>query len=383
MKKIGIISELNMKNVNYGNRLQAFALNYYLNKYYNEYKTESLVFKMYDKKKITKNFFIEYVKSCLKFVLKKMPKFKKRECNKYDFSKRVQNCNLFTNNNIRLSQEVFNWKRLKKTDYDICITGSDVVWAQRHNAVNRIRFLDFKNKKNFKKIAYAASFGNDYIPNENIDTIRKYLLSFSNISVRENSSVKMLKEKCQIDAKHTCDPTLLLTKEEWKNVEIPVKNIGENYVFVYLLGKNKEHRQSIKEFAKKNNLKVINVPHANGVYDDVDNSFGDYTIDNCSPENWIWLIHNAEYVITDSFHGVVFSTIFEKRFFVLKREYQTNINNRMLDYLKTINEIDKFVDNLKVEVEYSWDYDTVNKKLTDLKIYSKDYIKGVLKEDNE
>ena len=66
-------------------------------------------------------------------------------------------------------------------------------------------------------------------------------------------------------------------------------------------------------------------------------------LDECSPEEWIFLINNAEYIFTDSFHGIIFSTIFEKKFIALKREYTEDINNRLIDYLDTIDEKDKYM----------------------------------------
>ena len=134
----------------------------------------------------------------------------------------------------------------------------------------------------------------------------------------------MLKNIGINNVKHVCDPTLLLSKKEWENIEQKI-NIKEKYIFVYLLGKNKEQREKIKELAKELNLIIVDISHANGEFNKVDEGFSNYSIDNCSPEEWIWLIHNAEYIITDSFHGVVFSTIFNKKFFVLKRYYTENI----------------------------------------------------------
>ena len=184
------------------------------------------------------------------------------------------------------------------------------------------------------------------------------------------------------NAVHVCDPTLLLTKEEWSAVAEPVKGIQEKYIFVYLLGKDIEHRNSIEKLASKNSLKVVTIPHANDNYDDVDDNFGDYREMDASPENWIWLIKNAEYVITDSFHATVFSVIFSKKFLVAKRYWIQDINVRMTDFLETIGEQDKFVDISSVESldDFAWNYEKIFSITEEFIVNSKEYIKKTLTE---
>lgn len=382
MKKIGIVSELNLENVNYGNRLQSFALNYYLNKNYEDCKAESLLLRNYDKPFITKHFFIEILKIFIKSIKTRIIKKKESDW----FKKRLILCNDFTLKNVVLNPNKYlNWNDLKKVEYDIFITGSDVVWAQRPKRVNRIRFLDFTTKVNFKKVSYAASFGRDWIPNENRKYISGVLSKFSQISTREKSSIKMLDSLNIKNVKHVCDPTLLISKEDWKKFAIKDNELQqikeEKFIFVYLLGKSSEQRKIIKEIACKNDLKIINIIHANGKYDSIDEKFGDYRINECSPCNWLWLISNAEYIFTDSFHGAVLATIFEKKFFVLKRESKININNRMIDYMNTIGENNKIIDTYKLNEidQFSWDYSKIKELLNNFVLYSKKYLDDVIK----
>ena len=370
MKKIGIISELNLNNTNYGNRLQAFALNYYLNNNFNEYQTDSLYFNIYDVKKNTKL----YPSLIVQKIIKKMKRIVNKNSN-IDLNNRRINCNNFTKKNTKLCDTIMTWPSLQNSDYDIFITGSDVVWAQYKGGINRIRFLDFTNRKSFKKIAYAPSFGRDWIPDENIKGLKEMLSSFKYISVREKSSIKMLNDIGIENVEHVCDPTLLLTAEDWKKVEKKIEISGK-FIFVYLLGKSELQRKKIKELASEYNLKIVNIPHANEDYSVVDEKFGDLKINDCSPEQWIWLINNAEYIITDSFHGVVFSTIFNKKFIVTKREYKEDINNRMIDYLSTIDESDKFIDITKIVNidKLNWDYNKINEKIKEFREKSINYL---------
>lgn len=364
--KIGIVTELTKESVNYGNVLQAYALNQYLNKN-KQYKTETLLVNGIIYKKITSYnpiIFLNKVKRVLK------SKFEKKY-DDFDFASRRNNFKKFINK-INVC-EVNNISEIENLNYDCVIVGSDIVWVQDRGVVNRLKFLDFSLNK---KISYAASFGGDYIPKENRKFIKKYLSDFSFVSVREKSTVDLLNKIGVDNVKHVCDPTLLLTRNDWESIEKSVKIEGK-YIFVYLLGKDDKQRNIIKKVALENNLKIVSVPHANGHYDQVDDDFADINISDCSPENWIYLIHNAEFVFTDSFHGTVFSSIFEKKFIVVKRKNNVKINNRMLDYINNIGESDKFVYlneafSLK---KMNWNYKVINKKLSKLILRSAELLR--------
>ena len=155
------------------------------------------------------------------------------------------------------------------------------------------------------------------------------------------------------------------------------------FIFVYLLGTSTRQRKKIIELAKKMNLTIVTVPYAAGVYNLADNIFGDVKLNYCSPQEWIWLIRHAEYIITDSFHGCVFSTIFSKKFIVVKRMSVVDINNRMVDYLNTINETDKMTnfENTVCLDELVWDYEKINELLRSKIDSSKKYLELVLKDD--
>jgi len=296
--KIGIITELINNSLNYGNVLQAFALNEYLNSFDNILAETLIVNHIKYKKNTSYSPIIIYNK--IYRLLKN--KLKTNVEKDYNFNERIE---LFNNFSSKIKKKYINSiEEIIAADYDCIIVGSDIVWIQDKGVINRLKFLDFKIKK---KVSYAASFGTNFIPNENIKYIKKYLNDFSAISLRENNSVKMLNEIGIKNVKHVCDPTILIKKEEWQKKEKkPLVNIDKKYIFVYLLGKNKETRELIKNTAKTENLIIISVPHANGHYSDVDNNFADINICNCSPENWLYLIDNAEYIFTDSFHGAVF-----------------------------------------------------------------------------
>lgn len=377
MKKIGIISLFDFRNMNYGNKLQTYALNYYLRHHYPKYNVESLYFRNFLDSK-DKNLCMLFISKILRIPAK----INSIICIKFFLKDRLRICNDFAVKNIQICGQALTWNNLVNSDYDAFIVGSDIVWGQYRYGISKIKFLDFENKKKFKRIAYAASFGRDWIPKENINDIIRCLRKFQHIAVREESSKYMLGSIGITNVEHTLDPILLLDAEEWKSVEKePKLNIGK-YIFVYLLGKNNMDRKFITYFANKLHLTIVTVPYACGEFSFADYCFGDVRIKDCSPEEWIWLIDHAEYVITDSFHGIVFSTIFKKKFISLERQFAENINNRMIDYLKTIRQTDKMINiaNIKFAEKFEWNYDVIDKCLEKKKHLSKKYLDNALKD---
>ena len=379
MKKIGIISEFKADiGTNYGNKFQAYALNNYLNNEFKEVCAYSLSLSKNQKYRFTTfpipNFIYELY-SLIKKIFSK-----KSQVEKCDLNNRQLLFNSFIINHFKYVYKNVKWKDFKQFNFDFYIVGSDVVWSQNKNVINRIKFLDFNSKKKYYKMSYAASFGRDYIPKENVKFVKKYLSKFNYISVREGSSADMLKKIGIDNVKHVCDPTLLLDKSDWKKIEKSPNLTKKKYIFTYLLGKDKNQRDYIMNFAKDNNLIVINIPYADGRYDEVDETFGDISFNDCSPENWIWLVDNAEYVFTDSFHGLMFSIIFNKKFVVVKRYYDVDINNRIFDFLKKIKQDDKYVDIENDSIErLKWDYDLIDNILDDFIGESKKFLDNILK----
>lgn len=190
----------------------------------------------------------------------------------------------------------------EKYPADVWIVGSDQVWRPWCSPYIENCFFDFLPKDGPKKIAYAASFGTDRweISEELTPKIRVLAQNFDAISVRESSGVNLVKDYLGIDAQHVLDPTLLLDAEDYLRL-VPSELLAKDVptLTTYILDPNKEKRKEIKRFAKENNLKInpTGEMHKNGID---------------SVEKWLSDIAKADYVLTDSFHGVVFSLIFNK-----------------------------------------------------------------------
>lgn len=354
MTKVGIISEYCSDSVNYGNTLQAYALNRYLQNAYPSFLVESIAGSsgMQGWRRCS----IMGIPVCAGIAFSKL--FSKiergRERVLNDLSTEVAKVvrsrreafERFARENISVASSMVSWKDLSETDYDALIVGSDVVWEQTRGFVRRAKFLDFDAVKDFCRISYAASFGNDWIPLENKRLLKNMIGRFDAVSVRESSSVGLLDSIGVFGARHVIDPTLLLDEQEWAEVERepgqPSVQLSEEggFVFAYMLGSDTGQREVISDWCSRHNLTLVTVPYSCGIWNPCDATFGDVRIPNLSPAEWIWLVRHADFVFTDSFHGIALSSNFGTRFVVLDRG---KLGNRISDWLGSINHRDKLV----------------------------------------
>lgn len=238
--------------------------------------------------------------------------------NKFDF---------FRKNNLRLSKPYFpDTIGESNQDYEAFIVGSDQVWNCLLNGMDVTYFLDFA-QDNKKKISYAASLGYADIPDNYKNIFREYLPALDAVSVREEEGrqavLELIPEK-QIEV--LPDPVLLLSCDEWSRLAI-CKEI-EPFIFVYTIASTENISPFIKELCRKTGLKVI------WGHMSCKRKAGVVNVTDISPEEFLGYIQHAEYVVTSSFHGLVFSTIFHKQlFYDLDRNKQNN-NSRLQSFSK-------------------------------------------------
>ena len=232
--------------------------------------------------------------------------------------------------------------------YDTFITGSDQVWNPIY--YNPAYFLDFADE-NKKCLSYAASIANGKLTDEQKEVFKRHFEKYSAISLRENDG-DVIQDLTDIPVKWVLDPTMLLTKDEWDKVCAP-KMINEKYLFCYFLGRNEVERQIATEFAKKNHLKLVTIPHLMGSFERSDKGFGDQQILSASPQEFISLIKNAEFVFTDSFHATSFSNIYDKEYFVFQRSGFKGMSSRIYSVCSLFGTQLRFLDTVeKQNVQY-------------------------------
>ena len=245
------------------------------------------------------------------------------------------------------------WNDLKDNppNADMYIVGSDQVWnfgnklVQNYRNIIHAYFLDF-GCENTMRISYAASWSVDSLSVDMINEIKPLLKRFDHISVREKKSIELCVQCGYAKAVWVPDPTMLLQAAVYRALykENNVRKPKNKYVFLYMLNNMHDFDVDlIYKFAKKNNLDVVYIT-GNGVLDKKDKFFA-------SIPEWLYLLDNAEYVVTNSYHCSVFSIIFHKKFGVVPligkfRAMNDRINSLFIQYgIK-----DRFIRNKKLDI---------------------------------
>jgi len=221
--------------------------------------------------------------------------------------------------------------------YDYFVTGSDQVWNPAYNYGSSIYFLTFAPKH--KRIAYAPSFGVSEIKPEYKEKYKEWISEIPWLSVREDDGARIIKELTGRDAPVLVDPTLLLTKEKWLSIAKEAQNKPKgNYLLTYFLGGiPPKYKKQIKKIAKVNNLEVINLA-----------DIRDKETYRTGPSEFIDYINSCSVFCTDSFHGAVFSILFEKPFIVYERMGSTlSMFSRIETLLKKFKLESRKAENIK------------------------------------
>ncbi len=333
--KIAIITHY-YNSKNYGGNLQAYALCKVLDQM--GMNAEQISFDRYANrkrsritvKKIAKNIF---------YGLSKLRSVSIREGLKH----RNHRLDAFNRNVIPHTTTIYNEKNISQCvdNYDVFITGSDQVWHPvAYCSAYGLEFVP----SNKIKLSYAASLASSEITDEYRSILKRSLADFNGISVRESSSVELLKDIVTTKIHVSLDPVFLLSQDHWDEV-CSNFTVESPYIFCYFLGDNKFVRMLTEKYAKEHNLKVVTLPHLLGSYRKCDANFGDERLYDVSPEDFIALIKNAQMIFTDSFHAAVFSIIYEKEFVVFNRAAGGTagaMKTRLNCLLDTFNLSDRF-----------------------------------------
>lgn len=285
------------------------------------------------------------------------------------FIKRPDSFQSFVDKHISVTRKVerYSTKQIKKLKIEAIVVGSDQVWRKGYNPYIEDMFLKFAQGCDIKKMAYAASFGVEEweYPPELTEKCKTLAALFDSISVREESGVKLCREHLYADARLVLDPTLLLLAEDYDDLLPDSNETAEPYLAAYVLDKNEKKDALIYGLAAAKGLAVK--------YMTVSSESG------CSIEDWLNTIKNARFVVTDSFHGSVFSVIYKKQFvtFVNKERgadrFYTTFGR--LGLLSRLTEPDAIEFTKSDSVI---DYDSVYQSLENLREMSRDYLNKAL-----
>lgn len=256
--------------------------------------------------------------------------------------------------------------------FDAYVVGSDQVWRPRYNRCLQNFYLDFTSAVNVRRIAYAASFGVDsWEADEQMTTQIKALAQrFDAISVREASGVDLCDKFLGVPAKWVLDPTMLLNAEGYLslvNTIVKDKDSSQPYVGVYVLDINRPFVEKMEQLSAQTGLPIKYLGRMTKT---------SYT----SIEEWLDGIANAEYVITDSFHGTVFSIIFNKRFLSVGNTARGNARfDSLLSMFDLRNRFVSLSDVTPTMLSAGIDYEKVNDILLRQRIEAFSFLKENIK----
>ena len=319
MKKVAVINRTNLKN--YGSVLQCYALCKAVSDL--GYGSEIV----WEKGNVSKNFDFRPMKilSSL-FKLLTHPKLlSSTMTNVNDMNSRkisegtVALFNQFVQDEI--TQQFFSHRKLVKTakreEYVKFICGSDQIWCSTTLYVDPLMYLRFAPKN--KRIAYAPSIGRDFIPDYNRRRMKKYISEIPHLSVREKEGQRLIKELTGLNAEVVLDPTLLRQKNDWDELKVE-PNIQEKYLLCYFLdAPSKETQEQIFHYAKEKNLEIVALGNVLSICEEKGLKV---TYPDCGPKEFLGWIDKTEVVVTDSYHGMLFSVLYEKQFWAVERAYQ-------------------------------------------------------------
>ncbi|MBO5142216.1 MAG: polysaccharide pyruvyl transferase family protein [Clostridia bacterium] len=369
MKKIATITF--HSSYNYGSNLQAYALQEFIKKLCNndcEYRIINL------RLGIQKEVYTDcFERDDWKSKIKRVFYYKQKK----DIIGKRKKFEDFINNKLCVTEEYNTLEELKKEkwNYDYYISGSDQLWNIKATDFDWAYFLEFINKG--KKISYAASIGstNREWDEEETKRVKENLKKYDAISVREEGTANKIKGITGISPKINVDPTLLLTEEDW-NLIVPEKPIiTEEYILLYNL---RHGRKEILNLASKIS-KILKLPIVTTLPSSKEELlYGFKRKYDVGPLEFLNILKNAKFVLSSSFHGTLFSILFQKPFFVLGAAKDYRIEN-LLEKTKLSNRhID--IENIyeKCKEAYDIDFGCVEECLNIERKKSEDYLKRAL-----
>lgn len=370
--KIGTITYHRARN--YGSVLQTYALSKYLRYQGHDVETidfftndQSNMYKKYEQIKLNKSGIMSIARNLQTLLYSKQ------------FDEKNKKFNDFILQNIPLtpfsshSSEDLKKKNLSD-QFDLFICGSDQIWNTNCGDFAQAYLLDFVTDKS-KCCAYAPSIGITKVEKQSEELFKKYLVHFKKLSVREHNSSVYLENLIHRKVATVLDPVFLLDCREWGAIAAPL-DIKGRFIFGYYIGDISGMRKYGEYLARaiqgnvvvvNKNLRDICINHKIVKYE-------------TGPEEFLWLIKNAELVCTNSFHAVAFSLIMNKKFWVFvnrvedasTKPYQRILNITSVSGLQSrvIDENTCYANDWNADI----DWVTVNKKMSDLIKNAKDYL---------
>lgn len=351
--KIGIVT---MISNNYGALLQCYALQTILQRMGHQVVVVNRKWG-----KLPKQYTIKNRLRDLKIYLRAWVKGK-------DAFSRFRNSHLLLSKPVHLQKDLLRLNR----QLDVVISGSDQVWnGDCMSTMDGYFFLDWVDYPKVRRFSYAASFGKDTFQSsdEHLLLAKQLMQTYDGISVRESSGVVICKNVFGREAFNHLDPTLLLEASDYSALIPKSSKEKSPYVCSYMLDMTVE-KQRIAEYLARNSKSFIR------------NIYPSVSSNECyiRVEDWLRTIRDAEYVVTDSFHGMAFSIIFNKQFVCLNNPKRGSA--RFVSLLSKLDLLDRLIDVEKANhesidniLQHNIDYTSINKTIQNFRLEAFEYLK--------
>lgn len=277
---------------------------------------------------------------------------------------------VFRTEHLHVSGKVLDrenaWNDPCNDSFDCFFCGSDQIWNPTYATTSELMFLSFAKGRS---VALAPSFGLSVLQEDTKKSYQKWLTYVSVLSVREKSGQSLIKELCGRDAELLLDPTMALERSAWdalaksSGCELPKK-----YLLCYFLGRlDRTYRDIIRTTAKSMGLEIV-------MLFDVE-SPAYYALD---PAQVLFCIQNADYILTDSFHGTVFSILYHKNFTVLNRnEGELDMSSRLVTLLDFFGLSDR-MGNTTNETITEEQWEKADRLLAQERLHTRNYIETAI-----
>ncbi|MBQ7547261.1 MAG: polysaccharide pyruvyl transferase family protein [Clostridia bacterium] len=359
--RIGIVTFA--ESMNYGQRLQNFALEQTLISF--GHKPETI---MKHSRILT---------SPKQILLLKLNILLKRGL--YNTGRRAISFDRFRRKRMHFSKDIY--PNGSFSDYDLVVCGSDQIWNTSNDQLERsFYFAQFIAPE--KRIAFSASLGTNDLTPDQLRYVAEKADEMKAVSVRERSSAQLLQPLCRNKIETTIDPVFLLTSSQWLSIAHKPTFVakGEKYILTYFLGDLPPQTEAyVKRVSEELGLRVIRL---HGVI--FKEGFSDLGF-GVGPEEFVYLMANSALTITDSFHAVAFSCIFQRPLRWFSRMHRSATNIRIENLFSLFSIADWAIGNSEEPAEHFLfcDYESVDEVIERERRHALNYLQNALKGDDD
>lgn len=374
MKIFGIVSyNIHCNFTNYGSALQSWALSKAINKLgENKWQAKLIDYcpdilkdkdplnpmkNMWDKDEESRRL-CELSLPAIRENYKKFDEFYKNEF--------IKTKKEYTSNNFN---EVVN-----DEDIDGFVCGSDTIFCVDEFGIDDGYYANYDCMKNGYSISYAASFGDSHFNNDSYEILNQRLQNFKALGIREYQMIPYIKQHTSVEVKKVLDPTLLLEEKDYEEITYPERLEKEKYVLLYARRRNDKMTAYADKLAKENGWKVIDIS-LQATNADKHRMFYEAGV-----QEFLSLVKNAEFIVTNSFHGMIFSVQFNKQFVIFSRE---QCNTKIEELLNLFGLQDRMLINGNEEYDMNIDYAQVFERIIPEREESLKYLKENLEKCEE